>query len=211
MRKVIARAVESLFGGVENRPIHRHSAVILQAVIKRVIEAERLDNLSSEVLSRQDGVFVLDRILDVLRIECPLSERDRSMIPASGPLVVVANHPFGGVEGIMLGAIINSIRPDFKIMANHLFGHIDCPELLETMILVDPFGKSSSPRTNIGPLREAMEWVRQGGALIVFPSGEVSHAHLREFGHQGPAMERHGFEDRQKNTCARPARVLRRA
>ena len=71
-------------------------------------------------------------------------------------------------------------------MANHLFGHIDCPELLETMILVDPFGKSSSPRTNIGPLREAMEWVRQGGALIVFPSGEVSHAHLREFGIRDP-------------------------
>ena len=112
--KVIARAVESLFGGVENRPIHRHSAAILQAVIKRVIQAERLDNISSKVLSRQDGVFILDRILDVLQIKLPLSERDRSMIPASGPLVVVANHPFGGVEGIMLGAIINSIRSNLR-------------------------------------------------------------------------------------------------
>jgi putative hemolysin len=94
-------------------------------------------------------------------------------IPTSGPLVVVANHPFGGIEGLILAAILERVRPDVRVMANYILGM--CPELKESQIHVDPFGGGDAGRRNLKPMREAMQWVAAGGALGVFPSGEVSH------------------------------------
>ncbi len=88
----------------------------------------------------------------------------------------MANHPFGGIEGIILAALLRYIRPDVKIMANYFLRQI--PELQEVMIFVDPFGKDSSTRKNIRPLKECLGHLRAGGVLGVFPAGEVSHVYL---------------------------------
>ena len=99
-------------------------------------------------------------------------------IPAQGPVVVAANHPFGGMEGLVLARMLLSRRPDVKIMANHLLGSIE--ELRELFFLVDPFGSDASVGRNIGGLRQCVSWLRRGGCLGVFPAGEVAHFSVRE-------------------------------
>ncbi len=66
-------------------------------------------------------------------------------------------------------------RKDVKFMANYVLGRI--PELQELFISVDPFGGDNARAANIRPLREAMRWLKDGGVLVVFPAGEVSHLH----------------------------------
>lgn len=115
----------------------------------------------------------LERAFRVLKIDLDLPDGSLDRIPKDGSLLVVANHPFGAVEGLLLAAMLRRARPDVKFLANHLLGRI--PELRELFFLVDPFGNDDSAKSNRAPMRDAMRWIKNGGALAVFPSGEVSH------------------------------------
>jgi putative hemolysin len=90
----------------------------------------------------------------------------------------VSNHPFGAIDGLMLAWALRQVRPDVKIMANHLLHRI--PQLRELFIFVDPFGGESAAARNLGPMRESLRWVKDGGMLAAFPAGEVAHLTLRE-------------------------------
>jgi len=113
----------------------------------------------------------------VLNVQVRVDESDLGRIPERGPVVVVANHPFGGVEGLALGRLLCSRRADVKILANYYLGRI--PELRDLFLLVDPFGSPESARANAGTLRKALGWLDEGGVLAVFPAGEVAHVSLR--------------------------------
>lgn len=96
------------------------------------------------------------------------------VIPRSGPLFVVANHPFGGVDGGVLGDILmRTRREDFRILLNYLL--LQMPELEPFSIAIDPFARKSAARTNAEPMRRAIRWLRSGHALATFPAGWVSH------------------------------------
>jgi putative hemolysin len=119
----------------------------------------------------------LARVLADLNITFHAQDADLTLIPAKGPLVVVANHPFGAIEGIVLMELIRKVRPDVKVMANFLLDRI--PELREQFVCVDPFGGSRSTTYNMRPMREALRWLKDGGVLAVFPAGEVAHLDRR--------------------------------
>ncbi len=93
-------------------------------------------------------------------------------IPRSGPVVLVANHPFGAVEGLALAAILSQVREDVRILANRLLGRI--PELRPIFFLVDPFGGRSAHRLNRAGLRQSLQWLMEGHLLATFPAGEVA-------------------------------------
>ena len=114
--------------------------------------------------------------LEMLGVDVRVAAADLARIPKTGPVMLVANHPFGAIEGIVLGKLLGDIRPDFKFMANFLLARI--PEMREILISVDPFGGRGAGARNIGPLRQCLSWMREGGALGVFPSGEVAHLKL---------------------------------
>lgn len=92
-------------------------------------------------------------------------------LPASGPLLFTANHPFGGVEGLAVAALLGRIRPDMKILANSLLCRI--PELRPMLIPVDVTGADANG--NISGVRGALRHLEGGGALVVFPAGAVAH------------------------------------
>lgn len=85
----------------------------------------------------------------------------------------MANHPFGGLEGVILGAILTRLRPDVKCLGNSLLQQVVA--LRDWVIPVNPFGRKRCAGANARALREAIRWVRAGGALVTFPAGEVSH------------------------------------
>lgn len=110
-------------------------------------------------------------------ITVSVAPEDLERIPATGPVVVVANHPFGGIEGLALALVLGSARNDYRIIANYILGRI--PELKEIFLLVDPFETPDSPRRSLSGLRQTYRWLDGGGMVALFPAGEVAHLHLR--------------------------------
>ena len=134
-----------------------------------------------------DGLFS-DKMLQGMGTTYEVSDEDRARIPAEGPVVIVANHPFGGLEGVVLHSLLKSRRPDGKLMANFLLGRV--PELRDDFILVNPFGSDAAKGANIRPLIECRRFLANGGALGVFPAGEVSSVDLRTGRVRDPAWSK---------------------
>ncbi|MBR3086204.1 MAG: lysophospholipid acyltransferase family protein [Kiritimatiellae bacterium] len=95
-----------------------------------------------------------------------------SPIPATGPVVVVANHPFGGIEGVIMLAMMAKWRKDAKALVNFMLSIV--PELREDFIFVNPFGGPDAKRENLASMKAGLKWLADGHVLIVFPAGEVS-------------------------------------
>lgn len=122
-----------------------------------------------------DAKAFLALAFENMGISYRVAPEDLRNIPASGPVVVVANHPFGAIEGMILAQVLSSVRPDVKIMANFLLGRM--PALRDLFILVNPFAKAA--RENIAPLRDSYAHLKAGGMLSVFPAGEVASFDFR--------------------------------
>ena len=148
--------------------------------LNRLLCLERAKELYFSVSTDDSCLPLADRVLDHLGISYRLLDLDRARIPKDGPLIAVGNHPFGAVEGLVLASILQSIRPDTKILANYLLERIDLPAFRDMFIFVDPFEGGSRISRNVGPLRAALQWLNAGRVLGIFPAGEVSHLHLRK-------------------------------
>ncbi|MEZ5445383.1 MAG: hypothetical protein R3F45_06355 [Gammaproteobacteria bacterium] len=96
----------------------------------------------------------------------------------AGSAVLVANHPFGAIEGVRIKRLnaAHAARGRKGIAAKAGCRHFE--EIAHLFIAVDAFGGKTAVRRNLRPLREAMRWVQDGGLLIVFPAGEVSNLQL---------------------------------
>jgi putative hemolysin len=149
----------------------------MEGAIEKLLLLDRFDSLYADVPGA-GARPIAERSLALLNVRPCVSDRDLALIPKSGPVVVVANHPFGLIEGAILAALLPSIRPDVKVMANHLLAAM--PEASDLCIFVDPFGGERAARANHKGLKGAIAWLKQGGMLAVFPAGEVSHLNLKE-------------------------------
>lgn len=116
--------------------------------------------------------------LQYMNVAPRIVDGDLSNIPQTGPVVVVANHPFGGIEGVIMALMLKQVRPDIRIMANSMLKRI--PELSEVFIGVNPYGHARATHENLRPLREAVRWLKNGGLLVVFPAGDVSRFHFND-------------------------------
>ena len=140
--------------------------------LNRILSLNKLNELYVSTIQSNNPEEFLNNWLDTLKVQIDLAKEDLDRIPREGPLIIVSNHPFGGIEGIVLANILCSLRSDVKIMTNYILGLV--PELENLLIKVDPFGHQSSRTKNVGPLRDCVSWVKKGGCLCVFPAGEVS-------------------------------------
>jgi putative hemolysin len=126
-----------------------------------------------------------DRVLQSVGVRTNFSEEELFRVPSEGPVMVVANHPFGGIEGVILLSLLRRVRPDVKTMGNFLLHAIT--EMRDDFIFVDPFASKNSARANVRPIKECLSWLKDGHLLIVFPSGEVSSFDRRTMRVRDPA------------------------
>jgi len=93
-------------------------------------------------------------------------------IPSEGPLILIANHPYGILDGLMLGHILSRVRGDFRILANSVFTR--APDL-ERVVLPISFEESKEAMAlNLSTRKEALAYLARGGAIGIFPGGTVS-------------------------------------
>jgi putative hemolysin len=93
-------------------------------------------------------------------------------IPKSGPLVVVANHPYGVLDGIILCDLISRVRPDFRILANAVLWRAE--ELREHVLPIDFAETRDALKTTLTSRQQARSHLANGGVLLVFPAGMVA-------------------------------------
>ena len=161
---------------------------ITRTIVERAVGLRKLDQIifDGRRCQQADGsTYFCDDILLAMDVQTVVTDDDRARIPKTGPVIVVANHPFGGIEGIVMLSILNSVRPDVKAMANYMLHLV--PEMREMFIPVNPFGSTHAAKQNIKPLLETMKWVKNGHLLGVFPSGEVSSIDLKSGRVRDPA------------------------
>ena len=150
---------------------------LLLNLTQRALAFERLANIHRQAGARatSPGDFAA-QALQFLQVRFELDEQQLERIPRSGPAVVVANHPYGGLEGLFLIAQLQRYRSDSRFIANELLARI--PEIREVLFPVDAFGGPRAAQKNAKALRAALRHVRDGGLLMMFPAGAVSHLHL---------------------------------
>tara|TARA_B100001027_G_C16263129_1_gene330546 strand:- start:1525 stop:2346 length:822 start_codon:yes stop_codon:yes gene_type:complete len=123
--------------------------------------------------------FFWSGILEFMDIKVINKSQYSSSVPSKGPLIIIANHPFGIIDGLILCSIAAKSRPDFKIMTHETLKLL--PELDQFILPIEFNEKSKdSIKNNINTTKEAKIHLMNGGLLIIFPSGGVINSKSRE-------------------------------
>lgn len=158
--------VDGLLPGFKHRQKRLYQATI--SLLKRLLHQDEINRF---IHSHQhmEGLEFLDAVLDHFDFKYSISNRDRNNIPATGKVIIVANHPLGSLDGLAIVKMVSEIRPDVKIVATTLLSQI---KPLENLFLsVDNFDAQTSQITN---MKKIMATLKQEQAVIMFPTGEVS-------------------------------------
>ncbi|UUM30284.1 lysophospholipid acyltransferase family protein [Vibrio japonicus] len=132
----------------------------------------KLDKFYAQRPAYCDTKAFLRFTLEILGIEYQVVKGSMAHIPTSGATVIVANHPLGCVEGVILAELLLQLRNDVQILANQYLKTV--PELDELFIGVDVFEGKNAHKANLKALRQAHQHLENGGLLLLFPAGEVS-------------------------------------
>lgn len=140
------------------------------SVLAEVSGLNRLERFYNEisVLAGEDFIGALFAHLE-LRLEVDPAELER--VPKEGGVAIVANHPYGAIDGLAMLHVLRDRRPDLKVMANFMLQQLE--PLRDRFIGVNPF-EALSTRSSFQGMRQAHQHLADGGALGVFPAGEVS-------------------------------------
>jgi putative hemolysin len=144
--------------------------------LRRVTGVDRLEALYRQLPSDIEGIEFARQALKKLGVEWSTALSEVEAIPLTGGVVIAANHPYGGIDGLAAIIGIASRRPDLKVIATRALAGI--PALKAMIIPVDNFGVKEARGGNIKAVREALRHVKSGGALLMFPAGEVAHLEL---------------------------------
>ena len=130
-----------------------------------------LGRIYADAASRNRDQPFTARALAALEVSAVIDGAEH--VPPAGPLVVVANHPFGALDGLLLLDVIGRVRADVKLLGNQWLSAL--PELREQLLRIDVFGGRSAVHRNGLAVREALLWLARGGCVGLFPAGEVAH------------------------------------
>ena len=119
-----------------------------------------------------EGVEFLDAVLEHYDIRFEIPEEDFKRLPKQGSYITISNHPLGGIDGVLLLKLLLSQRSDFKIIANFLLNRIE--PIAPFILPVNPFENHKGAKSSLSGFKNAMEHLREGHPLGIFPAGEVS-------------------------------------
>ncbi|MEH6832195.1 MAG: lysophospholipid acyltransferase family protein [Sulfitobacter sp.] len=122
--------------------------------------------------------------LDTMGIDLTTPQSQLDLIPKEGPVIVVANHPHGMVDGMIFADLIGRVRPDYRILTRSLLTSID--EVAGSYMIPVPFPHDpDAQRKGVQMRADAMKHLKEGGVVALFPSGVVAASETW----WGPAIE----------------------
>lgn len=136
-----------------------------------ILRFNRLNKIYDQI-AEKDGIEFIDEVIRVLEFKIEFDEKELKRIPEKGPVIVVSNHPFGGLDGLLLIKYLSLVRSDVKVLANFLLQKI---EPVSTYFLAEnPFENNNDSQSNFNGLKAAISHLKDNGVLCLFPAGDVS-------------------------------------
>lgn len=136
-------------------------------LISQLLQNKKIKEFHESNINRNPLEY-LDLLISRLNIKLEIDDNDLKNIPVEGPFVIIANHPFVGLDGLLLLHVISKIRPDFKLLASKISD--DISPLNE---LFFPIIRSEGEDTFFSGVKSAFQYIIEGNALGIFPAGDV--------------------------------------
>lgn len=161
----VQKEIVKKFPNIENKPSLLKKSLI--KILKKMVHENSINDFLKKH-SHQKGFEFVDAVLDYFDFDYTVSSNDIENIPSSGKVVIIANHPLGGLDALSLLKLVGTVRRDVKIVANDFLLGIDALDSL--FIPIDNY-KMRQSKKDIKAVYEALD---QEQAVIIFPAGEVS-------------------------------------
>jgi putative hemolysin len=142
----------------------------LAAFLMELMKINQVNDLFAQAQPKIGPDFV-DAILEGCGVTIDFDESELKNLPKEGSFIAIANHPYGGIEGMVLLKILCMARPDAKLMANFLLKKI--PNLADYFVAVNPF-ENVEHSSSISGIKTTLGLLNQGTPIGIFPAGEVS-------------------------------------
>ena len=147
--------------------------VALIKSIERLTGQRKLQRLYHQVLRETDGNHSFwSSVLGQLDVDLVFDEGKLHHIPQDGPLIFIANHPYGFIDGIAICHLANLVRPNFKILINNALCKED--RIAHYLLPIDFDETKEAVQTNIHSKREALRLLKNNGAIVIFPAGGIA-------------------------------------
>ena len=152
-----------------DKPVKRHLIHLIErATGQRELKRIYLDNQRHP----RPGESFFAASVRRLAIDVQYDPARLARIPKQGPVVVVANHPYGVLDGMVVSWLVERVRSDFLVLTNAVL--LRAPELREFVLAVDFAGTPEAMATNLDSRARARDHLAKGGVVVVFPAGGVS-------------------------------------
>jgi putative hemolysin len=145
---------------------------MIRTYLESLLGVTAMDRLYRETAALACRRTIFRKMSERLGLGAEINPAELARVPRTGGAIVVANHPTGAMEGIVLPALLDSIRDDVMVLAHAWFER--WPLFADRMIMVEPQARPGSRDRNRRALARAADWVRRGGTLVMFPAGEVA-------------------------------------
>ncbi len=145
---------------------------IIIILLEKLLNINEVNKFISENHDKE-GISFIDSVFEYLDFSYTISSKEKERIPSEGKLIIVSNHPLGGLDGLALLRLIYEVRRDVKILANDILMNIE--NLNEYFIPVN-LSNGKSNRESLTKIEEAF---KNEEAIIIFPAGKVSRLSLK--------------------------------
>jgi putative hemolysin len=152
----------------------------LAETIIRFLAIDRVNRVYNHS-SAYTGVGFTSGLLGDLDVDYLVGPPERLEFLPEGPFITVSNHPYGGLDGVIMIDLVGRIRPDFKFMVNRVLSLVKT--LNDNIIVVTPTGarKGNITAASINGVRETLKLLQEGHPVGFFPSGAVSDFRIKDF------------------------------
>lgn len=140
-------------------------------ILMLLLRFNKINKLYSKT-HHKEGMKFIDDLVNELEINYEINDEELERIPDKGPFITVSNHPYGGIDGLLLIDVIAKRRNDFRVMANFLLNRIE--PIRDYILPVNPFEKHKEAGSSLSGIKTALTHLKSGSPIGIFPAGEVS-------------------------------------